>query len=129
VQRGALDALPLAVAVLDARGEIAETNRSWLAFDDDSALVGRNFPFGENYAAACERAQQFCSQAIAAADGVRAVLDGRRNHFALTYRIDGPEGERHYELRVQPFSQGDSRGAIVTHMDVSATRIAYARLA
>jgi PAS domain S-box-containing protein len=129
LQRSALDALTLAVGVLDAQGEIVETNRSWLAFEDESALVGRHFAFGENYAAVCENAQQSCGQAIAAADGVRAVLEGRRDTFALTYRLDGTEGERHFELRVQPFVQPAGRGAIITHIDVSATRVAYARLA
>ncbi len=129
LQRRALDALHVAVGVLNGNGEIVDINRSWREFGSDKGLVGMRYSFGEDYPALCERAADRCSEGPAAALGIRAVLEGKRSSFALTYRLETDEGERYFELRAQPFIDGDNRGAFVIHMDVSATREAYAQLA
>ncbi len=129
LQRRALDALHVAVGVLDGAGEIVDINRSWREFASDGGLIGMRYSFGEDYPALCERAAERCSEGPAAALGIRAVLEGKRASFSLTYRLETEEGERYYELRAQPFVDGDSRGAFVIHMDVSETREAYAQLA
>ena len=129
LQRRALDALHVAVGVLNGNGEIVDINRSWREFGSDKGLVGMRYSFGEDYPALCERAADRCSEGPAAALGIRAVLAGKRSSFAVTYRLETDEGERYFELRAQPFVDGDNRGAFVIHMDVSATREAYAQLA
>ncbi len=133
LQRRALDALHAAVGVLNSRGEIVEINRFWRDFPIDRALIGARYGFGENYLALCEKAAARCPEGIGAAAGIRAVMEGKRSSFSLTYSVAVSGTVRYYELRAQPFVDGQTadktgRGAFIIHMDVSATREAYAAL-
>lgn len=127
-----LDALPSHVAVLDHDGVIRGVNQPWREFGLVNDAMDPQFGVGQNYLAICDRARGPGSEgADAVADGIRAVLAGRRRQFVHEYPCHSPTEKRWYHVLVRPFEPdpevADSRrGAVVTHFDVSARRRAEA---
>jgi signal transduction histidine kinase len=121
----AFDALPAQVAVVDADGVILETNRAWRAFGEDNDLQGPVDSVGENYLGLCEGADD--ETATAAAAGIRSVLAGAREEYALEYPCHSPDERRWFLLRVRPLA-GDEPRALVMHVDVTERREAELRV-
>lgn len=103
----ALDSLSTTVAVLDGDGTILTTNEAWREFGRTSeratelpAPVG---DAGENYLEACDAADEY---AVRAADGIRSVVDGERDRFALEVPAHSPRRKRWLALRVRPLGRG-----------------------
>ena len=120
LSRLTLDSIDIAIAVLDARGEIVEINRAWRECQAEHGLAGLRFSFGERYAELCERAVGRCPEGPAAAQAVAEVLASLRSEFTLNYK-SGVGGEiRHFRLRVEAFEYVGESGALVTHEDVTA---------
>ena len=114
--RDVLDSLVAPTAVLDADGTIVAVNRAWRRFGErGEADPGTTGP-GANYLQVCERAGSV--EALAAAEGIRAILGGNRDEFDMDYPCHPPGAEGWYSLRVTPLS-GVDHGAVVCHIDIS----------
>lgn len=108
-----LDALKSHVAIVDRRGVIVGVNQSWRAFAElnggDPAASG----VGSNYLDAA--APHSTMQA-----GLRAVLDGERSEFELTYPCHAPGEHRWFRVRVTPLrGAGEVTHAFVEHLNVT----------
>ncbi|HUP91821.1 MAG TPA: ATP-binding protein [Solimonas sp.] len=127
-QAAILDALPAHIAVLDAQGRIVSVSQAWRRFDGAAEVQDPGHAIGVNYLDLCGLAQGAGAPAAhQVADGIRAVLAGGIDSFALEYRSRSPSGERWFMLTVTPLAEGPD-GAVIMHVDVSERRRAEERL-
>ncbi len=125
-----LDALPQQIAVLAADGAIAAVNASWRHFDSADAqaqaesAAGNDHDYRAVFPAA--RAPSY-EQARAAAEGIAAVLSGQAPLFAQDYACHSPTELRWFSMLVTPL-EGGWDGAVITHTDITARRLAEADL-
>jgi PAS domain S-box-containing protein len=121
MQSAVLDAIPINIAVLDARGGIIWVNAGWKQFAAENAMQAQGQGIGANYLEICDRARgDDSAQARAAAAGIRGVLGGEVSSYSLDYPCHSPTQRRWFRMRVATLVQGDVRGAVVMHLDITA---------
>ena len=119
-----LDELPEHVAIVDGSGTIAAVNDAWKRFAKDNGGDPNKVSEGANYLKVCEGATgEQSGYAASFAEGLRAVLLGREERFAMEYPCHSPTERRWFVGRVLPFSEGDSRMAIVAHENITARKV------
>ncbi len=117
--RETLDALPVAVAVLDVDGVISAVNREWERFSQPFAGIAAPVA-GVSYLTECvAAAAEGDSAAVEVSTGLHAVLSGVHQNLALEYPSQG--GERWIRTRI---CRSDSGGLVVTHIDITPQRVA-----
>jgi diguanylate cyclase (GGDEF)-like protein/PAS domain S-box-containing protein len=125
----ALDAFPAHIAVLDSAGAIIAVNAAWRRFAELNGGFGDSWGVGANYLDICDSASGFCSQeASAIAAGIRAVIHGRQEDFALEYPCHSPDEQRWYIARVTRFFADQSLRIMIAHENITARKIAEADL-
>ncbi len=117
-----LNALPAHIALLDRKGHIISVNTAWRQFAEANMLLSPDYGLGVNYLQVCDEAQGSNGEAQQAARGIRAVLRGSMDHFALEYPCHSPLQRRWFMLTVTPLSSDRMGGVIVMHLDVSARK-------
>jgi PAS domain S-box-containing protein len=118
-----LDALPAQIALLAADGTILAVNGAWRRFARQHGLQSDSSAVGANYLAVCDAAGNTGDRyAREAAAGIRSVLTGATVFFSSEYPCASPERTRWYRLTVTPRSEGDSGGAVVSHVDITETK-------
>jgi PAS domain S-box-containing protein len=121
----ALDALPDHVTVVDARGSILAVNRAWREFAGANSPGPAGLCEGANYFDACAGATgEGAEDAARFAAGLRAVIEGESEEFALEYPCHSPAERRWFIARAKRFDfEGEAR-AVVTHANITARRLA-----
>jgi signal transduction histidine kinase len=122
--RGAvLSSMSAQIAVLDRAGIIIAVNDAWLAFGRANGVRNEmSISPGASYVAVCERgASEGAPGAADALEGVKAVCEGRSDIYDGEYRLEGPEGERWFAMKVVPLRHA-AGGAVVTHRDVTVEK-------
>jgi len=130
-----LDTLTANLAVLDQQGRILKVNRAWRDFASANGLAFDRVWVGESYLEVCEGAAGPGSEeALAMAEGLRAMLCGDRDEFELEYPCHSAGETRWFQALVTPFKgQGPAR-LVVAHLNIShlkqaeETRIQLERL-
>lgn len=117
VPKSFLDSLADNVVILDDAGVILATNDAWRTFAGENGLSGNAGMIGENYLDAAHNTEDPLAED--AAEGIEAVIDGKRATFELEYPCHSPETERWFQMRVSPFEQDNSRYVTVTHTDIT----------
>ena len=113
--RSVLDSLSANIAVVDESGTIVFVNRAWREFARANEAVG-NVAEDVNYLQVCESAVELgCEEAASFAEGIRSVLSGRREEFALEYSCHSPTEQRWFVGRVTRFPSGSPTRAVVAH--------------
>jgi len=119
-----LDLVPAQIAVLDRDGNIRYVNAAWDTFARTNGYRGPGF-VGANYLDVCDSA---CgaerNDARAFADGLRGVLDGTADRFALSYPCHAPDRERWYKAVVERHDDV----IVVSHTDITAEYSNAARM-
>lgn len=115
-----LDALPEHIVVIDARGDIQYTNRSWCDFGSQNAA----FPMEDwshfNYLDVCDRSATAGDRyAKKAAVGIKRVVDGCESAFYLEYPCHGGSEYRWFMMRVKPLEMDKRTYFVVSHHDIS----------
>ena len=120
-----LDSLPAHIAVLDASGEVINTNRAW---DEFGLANGSPVPVGGNYFSACESAvpDELAASVVA---GLRAIASGERANFSVVYPCHGPDGERWFSLRSSRYEGPGDAAVVVAHDDVTVRHEAQVKSA
>jgi signal transduction histidine kinase/CBS domain-containing protein/HPt (histidine-containing phosphotransfer) domain-containing protein/FixJ family two-component response regulator len=118
--RSTLDALSAQVVVLDEHGTIIAVNRAWR----DWAATRPPPPFGAgegaNYLAACTRPQTLRSALAASlADGLHAVIAGRRDDFQLEYPVRAAGSTVWLSIRATRFQGPGPLRLVVAHEDIT----------
>ena len=114
-----LDALTMAVALLDADGTIVAVNEGWRAFARANGADRPDRFVGSNYLDQCDRVPDIeSSSARAAADGIRAVLAGEAEFF-LEYPCHSPVEKRWFQLRASRLEHCGAVFAVVAHHNIT----------
>lgn len=128
--KAVLDSIPSQVVVLDNAGIIVHVNEAWSIFarenDGPESLVRG---VGASYLEVCQTAfGDRADEALAAHDGIRAVLSGAQAKFDLEYPCHSPTEKRWFLMTVTPF-KGMFGGAVVSHVDITQRKLAEIRRA
>ncbi|HVF87642.1 MAG TPA: PAS domain S-box protein, partial [Pyrinomonadaceae bacterium] len=125
-----LNSLTAHIAVLDKHGTITVVNESWRRFarenggDSMTQVVG----IGSNYLAVCDDVEgDEAGDLKFICDGIREVLDGRREFFSREYPCHSPTTKRWFLLTVSPLTH-EGGGAVVSHFNITARRQAEENL-
>ena len=131
-----LDSINAHVAVIDHYGKITAVNEAWFDFqrrnggaaataaaDNDDAKLG----VGANYLEICERSAATAPEAKDVAAGIRSVLNRRAKNFTFEYPCHSSTEKRWFYMSVTPLRY-DHGGAVITHTDITARRIAEEKL-
>jgi diguanylate cyclase (GGDEF)-like protein len=124
-----LDALTSQIAILDEEGRILAVNAAWDRDEGSIPLVGTGFGVGMNYLEACGAVLGGGPhRAAAIAEGVRAVLAGRRCEYHLEGPCPAPNEGRWFSLRATPFRGPGPSRVVVAHEDITPRKAAEERL-
>jgi diguanylate cyclase (GGDEF)-like protein/PAS domain S-box-containing protein len=126
-----LNALPAHIALLGPDGTIVSVNDSWRLCDTANTMRGGpgQGP-GVNYLAVCDSATGPGSHdARCAAEGIRSVLNRSNPSFSLDYECHSSAEELWFELTVTPLCKDTSKGVIVKHGNITASKRDRANLA
>jgi diguanylate cyclase (GGDEF)-like protein len=116
-----LNALAAHIAVLDHRGVILAVNEAWRKFSAAAGVADPNAFVGTNYLTVCEKAandEGHDASAVAARDGLRALMRGETDSFTLEYPCHTPTEERWFSLRASRTS-GREPLFVIAHDDIS----------
>jgi PAS domain S-box-containing protein len=126
-KQSVLNSVAASIAVLDGDGVILDVNEPWRRFALEHGCIAGT-KVGNNYLMACQIGSDFPKDgAEDAAQGIRAVLDGRLPRFTLEYPCHSPTQQRWFSMTVTPLS-GAQQGAVISHTDISALKRAEAKL-
>lgn len=120
-----LNSLSSHIAVLDDTGTIVAVNDAWTTFARENGGDTTSY-LGENYLAACNGALCGGGDATAEAmhDGMRAMLQGERDEFALEYPCASPTQLRWFCAKVRRCTHAGTTYLIVAHDDITARKLA-----
>jgi hypothetical protein len=120
-QEASLDERPEHSAIVDNSGAIVAVNKAWKRFAKDNGAEMSKVSEGANYLGVCERATgEQSPYAQSFGEGLRSVLCGREERFAMEYPCHSPTERRWFVGRVERFAEGDSPTmALVAHEKVT----------
>ncbi|MFZ4625923.1 MAG: PAS domain-containing protein, partial [Rhodoferax sp.] len=123
--RSIMDSVDAEIAVLDPAGVIVLVNEPWRRFAQENGLQpdqpAPHTGIGSNYLAVCRASlgdTPADAGALAAAEGIEAVLAGRVPRFSMEYPCDAPDQARWFQLIVTPLGQ-PVQGVVVSHADIT----------
>jgi hypothetical protein len=124
-QRAAfLDELPEEAAVVEGSGTIVAVNEAWRRFAKDNGADPCEVSEGANYLGVCAGARGELSEyARSFAEGLRSVLRGTEERFALEYPCHSPQEKRWFVGSVGRLADGDAPLALVAHENVTGHRV------
>jgi len=115
-----LDSLSDAIAVLDPQGVIQSVNDAWREFGRLNGAADADALLGVNYLHVCDHAPDapHGTEGPRAAEGIRAVIDGRRAEFHLEYPCHSREEMRWFRMSVTPL-RGAEGHVLVSHRNIT----------
>ena len=120
VARAVSDAWGAHVAVIDAQGRILEVNGAWKRFGRENG--GEGLAEGSDYFAVCDSSATTEPTAAVVVDGLRALLSGTVDDFAIEYPCHSPDRQRWFRLTAQRLSEAGRAEILLIHEDVSDSR-------
>jgi DNA-binding CsgD family transcriptional regulator len=124
-----LNALTVHVALLDAEGTIIGTNLEWKEYGKANSDQAPPDAIGMNYLAVCDTAEgEGSDEAADVAKGIRSVLSGEAEEYAIEYPCHSPEEKRWYFMRAVRLDGPGSLRVIVSHENITALKLAEERL-
>jgi PAS domain-containing protein len=115
-----LNELPEEAAIVERSGTIVAVNSAWRRFAQYNGADPREVSEGTNYLGVCDGAGGEQSEyARSFAEGLRSVLAGTEEHFALEYPCHSPAERRWFAGSVGRLADGDAPLALVAHEDVT----------
>lgn len=119
-----LDGLASNIVILDAEGNILQTNRSWRKFADENAGDSSRLCEGNNYFTVCESVvgpDEAMARKVVA--GIKSVLHDKAPDFALEYPCHSPDEKRWFIARVTQLPVDGSPRVIVSHIDITERKL------
>ena len=125
-----LDAVDAHVAVIDESGLIVAVNEPWRTFARENGLRPERAGPGVDYLEVCDRADHSGAElARSAAEGIRSLLQDRRDRFELEYPCHSPMQQRWFVMRAVRFEHEGRSFVALAHSNVSVPRLAELRAA
>jgi len=124
-----LDGLSAHICVIDGQGKIVITNRVWNTFAAENSAVEGKIGAGTSYLDACTAA---CEDDLADAEefaaAVKGVINGTLTGFEKEYPCHSPVEKRWFVCRINPFSVGGEKYAVVSHENITGLKLALNEL-
>ncbi|MEI6732445.1 MAG: EAL domain-containing protein [Comamonadaceae bacterium] len=122
--RSILDSVDAEIAVINHEGVILRVNEPWHRFALDNGVESEQgmarLEVGADYLAVCQASDAAGeSDASSVREGIRAVLSGDLNKFTTEYPCHNAHQQRWFALTVTPLRDGEGRGAVIAHADIS----------
>ncbi len=123
-----LNSIASEICVLTHDGTIMAVNEPWRSFALENGFEpGKPVPgieVGANYLAVCNAATGLAANgAMAARNGIQAVLDGRLSSFILEYPCHSPQQQRWFVMSVTPLGAAAQSGVVITHTDITERKL------
>ena len=119
-----LDELPEEAAIVEGSGTIVAVNEAWRRFAKDNRADPGEVSEGVNYLGVCAGARgEHSEYARSLAEGLRSVLRGSEERFALEYPCHSPKERWWFVGSVGRLADGDAPLALVTHENVNGCRV------
>ncbi len=123
-----LDSIDAPTVALDGSGRIVAVNQAWSSQAAACGAGANATGLGVNYLAVCDQAAgRFSDGAAEAAAGIRSVLHGEVDRFAMDYPCLDEDVTRWFSLRVTPIGELGG-GAVLTHLDITPLKQAEEQL-
>ncbi len=115
-----LDELPEHAAVVERSGTIVAVNGAWKRFARHNGADPGMVSEGANYLGVCDGATgEHSEHARYFAQGLRSVLSGNEERFAMEYPCHSPTERRWFVGRVGRLADDDAPLALVAHENVT----------
>lgn len=125
-----IDALSAHVAVLDETGRIIAVNQAWREFAASNGSGSTHVCEGADYLAVCDAAVgEDKDMARDFAAGLRSVLAGEAQTFAMEYPCHSPDEQRWFIGRVTCFCSSDAPRLVAAHENITDRKQAEQALA
>jgi DNA-binding CsgD family transcriptional regulator len=123
--RTIFDSLSANVAILDQKGVILATNRSWKLFASNNDMKNNFDSVGYNYLEICDTSTGEDSEiSRKAAEGIRSVINGDIKEFLLDYPCHSQTHKHWFYMRVIRLADPTSLKVIVSHEEITALKLA-----
>lgn len=119
-----LNSLKASTAVLDDRGVIVFVNEAWKRFTSENGAPELSLnALGQDYLAVCDHAATYPGDgdAVAVAEGLRAVLAGEQPFFEREYPCHTATAQRWFLLTIVRLV-GPRSGVVMTHAEITAVK-------
>ncbi len=117
-----LDTIDAPTVALDGNGRISAFNRAWSTAGATFGVQAQCIGVGVNYLTICDQAVgDDADGAAATAAGIRQVLYGEVDSFAIDYPCHSPTRHQWFSLRVTPIGELGG-GAVLTHLDITGLK-------
>lgn len=117
------------MAILDKNGFILETNLAWKRFAQQNQLQMRPDTENVNYLEICDHANITEGQTGSyVANGIRDVIAGRVEEFAMDYPCHSPDEKRWFYMRVTRAKGPGPTRVVVSHENITELRQTENRL-
>jgi len=121
IYQAILDSLNSLIAIIDEKGNIIATNKTWQKKAIEKGLIGRVDCIGYNYLKLCENTQgEERETALKIAEGIKKVIKRELPFFRDIYSFLDEKGEvNYYIINVIPVKNVIPRIFIVSHEDIT----------
>jgi PAS domain S-box-containing protein len=116
------DALSAHIAVLDGNGTILAVNSAWKRFAEKSRFAAKNHGVGQNYLNTCSDDSSDPASGYFAMEGIREVMEGRRESFQMEYECHSPQEEHWFVMQVARFPSPGAFRVLVAHEEVTSQK-------
>ena len=107
--------------VVEGSGTIVAANKAWKRFAKDNGADPEKVSEGANYLGVCDEATGEQSEyARYFVEGLRSVLSGKEERFALEYPCHSPTERRWFVGRL---ADGDAPLALVSHENAAGRKV------
>jgi diguanylate cyclase (GGDEF)-like protein len=129
---GLLDALEAPTCAVDADSNIIAINAAWRQFTTTNGGDHDKGGVGASYLRACEQGAADGTDhltALTVGRGLREVLTGGLTRYEHEYACHSPIDERWFSVRIAHAEINGARGAVISHVDVTAMHVVQETLA
>lgn len=128
------------IAILDAGGHILSINRAWRQYAAENGAGPEETFVGDNYLRICDVPDDnYCNEVSATeatvietntvAEGIRSVIQGEREYFALEYSSCSPTEPRWFHVRVTRIARAGPARVVVSHEIITERKLTELALA
>ena len=122
IYQAIFDSLNSLIAIIDEKGNIIATNKTWQKKAIKNGLIGRIDCIGYNYFKLCEKTEGKDKEvALKIAEGIRKVIKGKLPIFREVYSFLDDTGKvNYYIINVVPVENVNPRIFVISHEDITS---------
>jgi PAS domain S-box-containing protein len=126
---GALDAIPMQIVILDAKGTVLFVNEQSRRFARENQLIDLEFVIGRNYASTITGASGHVNSIQSEiASGIQSIFNRQRNIFHLEYPCESTSDPCWFLLTASCFESSGEVLVVVSQQDITDRKRAELKL-